>query len=211
MRAILHNVEDWLSILRENVIVRACKCYQGFAGQGIKQRIAGVRMDDPARNAPILQGMLAAMQRLNSALSKDVGEGRFVTFVAVLCTPGSSRVELLSAGHGPLFLYSLREDRFDAMSAQGLPLGLIPDMVSEPPKALDLRPGDLLVLTTDGFFEWANEKDEQFGVKRMEDTIRAARDKSPAEVITTLYKAVVEFSCGTKQADDLTAIIIKKN
>jgi serine phosphatase RsbU (regulator of sigma subunit) len=162
-------------------------------------------------NFTVEQDMLAAMQGLNSALSKDVGEGRFVTFVAVLCTPGSSRVELLSAGHGPLFFYSLREDRFDAMSAQGLPLGLIPDMVSEPPKALDLRPGDLLVLTTDGFFEWANQKDELFGAKRMEDTIRAAREKSPAQVITTLYKAVVEFSCGTKQADDLTAIIIKKN
>ena len=155
-------------------------------------------------------GLMTAMERVNSALSKDVGEGRFVTFVAALCSPTSSQVELLSAGHGPLFVYWLREDRFDEMSAQGLPLGLMPDLASEPPKILDFQSGDLLVLTTDGFFEWANASDEQFGAKRLQDTIRASREKSPAEIIAGLYKAVVAFSEGTKQADDLTAVVIKR-
>jgi serine phosphatase RsbU (regulator of sigma subunit) len=154
--------------------------------------------------------MLMAMQQVNAALSKDVGRGRFVTFVAVICTPGSPRVELLSAGHGPLFHYLLRQDSFDAIASQGLPLGLMPDFVSDPPKILDLNPGDLLVLTTDGFFEWANAQEEQFGVKRMEDTIRASREKTPAEIISALYKAVIEFSGGTKQDDDLTAVVIKR-
>jgi serine phosphatase RsbU (regulator of sigma subunit) len=153
---------------------------------------------------------MTAMERVNSALSKDVGEGRFVTFVAAICSPTSSQVELLSAGHGPLFVYWLREDRFDEMSAQGLPLGLMPDLASEPPKILDFQSGDLLVLTTDGFFEWTNGRDEQFGAKRLQDTIRASREKSPAEIIAGLYKAVVQFSEGTKQADDLTAVVIKR-
>jgi serine phosphatase RsbU (regulator of sigma subunit) len=155
-------------------------------------------------------GMLTAMERVNAALNRDVGPRRFVTFVAVICTPGSSRVEMLSAGHGPLFLYTLREDRFDAMPAQGLPLGLMPELGSGPPVVLDLNPGDLLVLATDGFFEWANAQDEQFGEERMEDTIREARERPPAEIISALYKAVIEFSGGTKQDDDLTAVVIKR-
>ena len=120
--------------------------------------------------------MLTAMQRVNAALNQDVGPRRFVTFVATICTPGSSRVELLSAGHGPLFLYWLRDDRFDAMPAQGLPLGLMPDLGSDPPKVLEFNSGDLLVITTDGFFEWANAQEEQFGEERMEDVIRASRE-----------------------------------
>ena len=155
-------------------------------------------------------GMLAAMQQVNAALSKDLGPGRFVTFVAVICTPGSSHVELLSAGHGPLFLYMLRQDAFDEMPAQCLPLGLMPDLVSEPPKVLELNRGDLLVLTTDGFFEWANAQDEQFRVKRMQDTVRASKEKPPAEIISALYKAVIDFSGGTTQDDDLTALVIKR-
>jgi serine phosphatase RsbU (regulator of sigma subunit) len=154
--------------------------------------------------------MLTAMQKLNVDLSKDVGRARFVTFVAVICTPGSSRVELLSAGHAPLFLYSHRQDSFDEISAQAPPLGLMPDLISDPPVILELNPGDLLVLTTDGFFEWANAHEEQFGVDRMEDTIRASREKTPTEIISALYKAVIEFSGGTKQDDDLTALIIKR-
>ncbi|HZD47260.1 MAG TPA: SpoIIE family protein phosphatase [Silvibacterium sp.] len=155
-------------------------------------------------------GLLTAMQRVNAALAQDTGPRRFVTFVAVMCTPGNSRIELLSAGHGPLYVYWLREDRFDAMPAQGLPLGLLPDLGSDPPKILEFNPGDLLVITTDGFFEWANAQEEQFGDERMEATIRASRDKAPAEIISDLYKAVIDFSGGTSQDDDLTAIIIKR-
>jgi serine phosphatase RsbU (regulator of sigma subunit) len=96
------------------------------------------------------------------------------------------------------------------MSAQGLPLGLISELASGPPEVLSFYAGDLLVLTTDGFFEWANSKDEQFGVKRLEETIRASREKPPAEIIAALYKAVIDFSEGTKQGDDLTAVVIRK-
>jgi serine phosphatase RsbU (regulator of sigma subunit) len=154
--------------------------------------------------------LLATMEQINALLAGDIGEGRFVTFVTVVCTPGNSCVELLSAGHGPLFLYVLKEDRFEEMGAQGLPLGIVADLVSEPPRALDLGPGDLLVLATDGFFEWANPQNELFGAKRLEQAIRTSRAKHPSEVISDLYQSVIEFSGGTKQQDDLTAVIIKR-
>jgi len=153
---------------------------------------------------------MPAMEQINASLAGDIGEGNFVTFVTAVCAPGSSRVELLSAGHGPLFLYVLKDDRFDEMGSQGLPLGIIANFVSEPPQVLDLSPGDLLVLTTDGFFEWANPQDELFGPKRLEHVIRTSKVKHPSEIISDLYHAVIEFSGGTKQQDDLTAVIIKR-
>jgi len=155
-------------------------------------------------------GLMPAMERINAAIAGDIGEGQFVTFVTAVCAPGSSRVELLSAGHGPLFFYTLKDDRFDQMGAQALPLGIIADFVSEPPRDLDLNSGDLLVLATDGFFEWVNPQNELFGPKRMEHVIRSSRLKHPTEIISDLYRAVIEFSGGTKQQDDLTAVIIKR-
>ena len=155
-------------------------------------------------------GLLESMTRINAALSGDVGEGRFVTFVAAICSPTDSKVELLSAGHGPLFVYLLRQDRFDEMGAQGLPFGISPTLVSDPPQVLDFRPGDMLILTTDGFFEWAKADGELFGTKRMEDSIRATKEKHPREIIKSLYDAVLQFSDGTAQQDDLTAIVIKR-
>lgn len=154
--------------------------------------------------------LMATMTQINSLVAGDIGEGRFVTFVTVVCTPGNSHVELLSAGHGPLFFYVIREDRFEEIGAQGLPLGIVADLVSEPSRSLDFGPGDLLVLTTDGFFEWANPQNELFGSTRLEQAIRASREKHPSEIISDLYQAVIEFSGGTMQQDDLTAVIIKR-
>jgi serine phosphatase RsbU (regulator of sigma subunit) len=154
-------------------------------------------------------GLLEAMEQLNSELIRDIGEGRFVTFVAVVFAAGCRRVELLSAGHGPSFVYVLKEDRFKEIGAQGLPLGISSQLISDPPEILELYAGDVLVLATDGFLEWTNREGEQFGVKRLEETIRKSKEKRASELIATLYGAVLAFSGGTKQQDDLTAVVIK--
>lgn len=156
------------------------------------------------------QDLTTALKRINQELGADLTTGRFVTFVAAVCCPGCPDVEVLSAGHGPILIYSRPEDRFTEMNAQALPFGILPSLCPDPSAHLQLQSGDLVLLTTDGFFEWENDRGEQFGVNRMEDVIRAARDSASAEIITRLYETVTAFSNGTKQQDDLTAVIIKR-
>ncbi len=198
---------DWQLLADGKVLVALAD----VTGHGIGPALlASVCRAYARANFRVGTGLLAAMEQLNAALAEDIGEGRFVTFVAAVCTPGNSRVELLSAGHGPLFLYVLKEDFFEEMGAQGLPLGVVATMVSEPPQVLELNCGDLLVLVTDGFFEWANSQGELFGPKRLEEVIRASKEKQPKEIISALYQATIAFSGGTKQQDDLTVVIIKR-
>jgi serine phosphatase RsbU (regulator of sigma subunit) len=73
-----------------------------------------------------------------------------------------------------------------------------------------MAPGDLLMFATDGFFEWANAREERFGTERLGQTIRAAREKSAVEIIASLHQEVLRFAGGTKQMDDLTAIVLKR-
>lgn len=198
---------DWQLLQDGRVVVALAD----VTGHGIGPALLAAVCRSYARaNFRVGKGLLDAMAHLNTALATDIGEGRFVTFVATVCTPGSSRVELLSAGHGPLFLYVWKEDCFEEMGAQGLPLGIVAEMVSEPPKILELNRGDLLVLATDGFFEWANPQGELFGAKRLEEVIRSSKEKQPREIISALYQATIAFSEGTKQQDDLTVVIIKR-
>ncbi len=156
------------------------------------------------------KGFLESMERINAAVSTDVGEGRFVMFAAAIVGVANSQLELLSAGQAPLFIYWLQHDRFDKMKAQGLPLGISSEFISDPPHNLPFSPGDLLVLTTDGFFEWANPKGELFGTERLENSVRAHRERSAAEIISSLYEDVLRYSEGTGQNDDLTAVVIKR-
>jgi serine phosphatase RsbU (regulator of sigma subunit) len=129
-------------------------------------------------------GLFSGMERIDAAVSIDVGEGRFVTFVAAVCDPASSCVQLLSAGRGPLLLFVSKEDRFEQMGAQRPPLGIVPSLISEPPRVLELNSGDMLVLVTDGFFEWGNAQEELFGLQRMHDVIRISKDKTRSELLS---------------------------
>ena len=72
-----------------------------------------------------------------------------------------------------------------------------------------MAPGDLLVLATDGFFEWANAHDEEFGLARLQDDIHSTRDLQSSEIIAQLHAAVVKFAGGTDQQDDPTALVFK--
>jgi len=147
---------------------------------------------------------------INQALQHDLTPERFVTFAAAVCAPDAAEAEILSAGHGPLLVYSRSLDRFTELEAQAVPFGILPFFNSDPPARLRLNPGDLLLLITDGFCEWENDRGEDFGVQRVEEVIRASRDRSSAEIIAKLYDAVLTFANGTSQKDDLTAVLIKR-
>ena len=96
------------------------------------------------------------------------------------------------------------------MEAQAVPFGILPFFNSDPPARLQMHPGDLVLLVTDGFYEWENDRGEDFGVQRLEKVIRASRDCSSSEIIARLYDAVITFANGTSQKDDLTAVLIKR-
>jgi serine phosphatase RsbU (regulator of sigma subunit) len=154
--------------------------------------------------------MFGAFTAINDSISRDLDPGRFVTFVGVACTPDTGHLEVLSAGHGPLLSYSSKNDAFTEVDSQGVPLGILPEFSSAPSTPLYLEPGDLFFLITDGFFEWANPEAEEFGEVRFKEVIRSARHLPPDAIIQSLYDAVLKFSRGTRQQDDLTAVIIKR-
>jgi sigma-B regulation protein RsbU (phosphoserine phosphatase) len=73
-----------------------------------------------------------------------------------------------------------------------------------------LAPGDMVLLVTDGFYEWENPDGEEFGLRRLEEVIRESRDSRAEEGIVRLRSAVEKFCKGTEQKDDLTAVILKR-
>jgi serine phosphatase RsbU (regulator of sigma subunit) len=154
--------------------------------------------------------LLPAITQINASIARDLDQARFVTFAGVSCVPGTGELEVLSAGHGPILLYSAASDSFRDIDSQGVPLGILPDLVSEPPTKIHLQNGDIFLLITDGFVEFENPAHEEFGKQRLEEVVRKSRALSPEQIIKALYDAVLAFSNGTRQQDDLTAVLIKR-
>ncbi len=149
------------------------------------------------------------LQRINQSFSEDLTLGRFATFVAVVCRSGEDKVELLSAGHAPLFVYSHSTGELQIFPAHDVPLGILPQLTGTS-QMVPMETGDLLLLITDGFLEWENSAGEDFGTARLEQTIRSSGHLPPEEIIAEIYTRVLDFVGDSPQQDDLTAVVIKK-
>jgi serine phosphatase RsbU (regulator of sigma subunit) len=198
---------DWTTLPDGKLVVTLADA----TGHGIAPALLATACRAYARSSfGAVPGLTAALENINQALGADLPPGRFVTFVAATCGPGGPEVELLSAGHGPNFVYFRSDDRLTTLNAQAVPIGVLPFFRSDAPARLELRSGDLVLLATDGFFEWENDRREPFGIERMGDVIRETRDQPAAAIIAALHESVLRFANGTRQQDDLTAVIIKR-
>jgi phosphoserine phosphatase len=156
------------------------------------------------------QDLAAIVGRINALLCNDLPDDRFVTAFFGVLSPAKHTLSYLSAGQGPLVRYDRATDEIVELRANALPLGIVPDLDTNQPDQFVMQPGDMMILVTDGFFEWTDAEDEQFGMARIHQVIRENRDRPSGEIIQALYQAVCSFAAGTPQDDDLTAVIIKR-
>lgn len=146
----------------------------------------------------------------NSLLIQDLAGSRYVTLcLAVLDVPAST-VSFASAGHGPLLHYRAATDTFDELEVSGPPLGLFDGSAYPPPPPIHLAPGDMFVVPTDGFYEYARADGEFFGNERIQAVLRAHHAESCAVMAEKLYEAVLTFAGGAPQIDDMTVVIVKR-
>lgn len=156
-------------------------------------------------------GVGEVLSTVNDLLQADLDGARFVTcFLGVLDAAAAS-LRYASAGHGPMLFYRRAADTFEEVSATGLPLAIMEGADYEQTLDWQFESGDFAVITTDGFFEAADETKDQFGMERMKDLLRCCRDEPAETMIRRLHEAVLSFTAGEPQADDLTAVVIKKS
>jgi len=180
-------------------------------GHGIGPALVSVSCRAYARASLLADGRGdGVLGRLNSLLAEDLESNRFVTFAVIFLDPKLCSVKILSAGHGPILWYRHAADKMDTIEAQGIPLGMLEGFDYEGADEGPLGEGDFVALVTDGFFEWENPEGEDFGVARMEAVLRDSRDLPAEEMVEKLRAAVDVFCRGTKQMDDLTAVILKR-
>ncbi|UCG34336.1 MAG: SpoIIE family protein phosphatase [Phycisphaerales bacterium] len=147
---------------------------------------------------------------VNDLLAEDLPNDRFVTAFLGALDLGNHELTYIAAGQGPLLHYHHASGRTDVLPAGDVPLGIMEGHLFEVSNQLDLAPGDVFCLLTDGFYEWARPDTEHFGEDRVVEIIRANAALPPDRLIQHIYQSVLAFASGTTQADDLTAIVIQR-
>jgi sigma-B regulation protein RsbU (phosphoserine phosphatase) len=73
-----------------------------------------------------------------------------------------------------------------------------------------IRPGDALVLFTDGVSEAMDEAGEEWGEEPMERIVKLHLGESAETILSRLVEGIKAHSKETAQSDDITMIVAKK-
>ncbi|ABA56736.1 GAF domain-containing SpoIIE family protein phosphatase [Nitrosococcus oceani] len=148
---------------------------------------------------------------VNRLLSEDIPDDRFVTVFFALLSPHNQELVFTSAGHGPILLFQAKDNQIQKLPTHGPPIGIIPNITYEGWDRLCFNQGDMLITFTDGFFEWVNPEGKPFGVERICKIVKNYPTLPAANIIQQIYSELLAYTQGVPQADDLTALLIKKN
>ena len=149
------------------------------------------------------------LTKANNVLAEDVGYERYVTLFLARLNPRRRSMAYVNAGHIPGYIFGASGEVISTLRRTGIPLGLRPDTVYHESGEIELAPGQIMLILTDGFEEAVAPNDEMFGTERVLDIVKKHRDRSAAEIIEELHRQVRAFSENAPQLDDLTAILIK--
>jgi len=145
------------------------------------------------------------VERVNRVMARNTTEGKFITLFYALLDLDRKTLQYTSAGHNPAIL--TREDGVQLRLEQGgLIVGAFLESVYEQGE-IDLRPGDRLVMFTDGLSEAVNRNGEELGEKRLAEIARNNRQLSAEALHRCLLDRVADF-CGGEFEDDATVLIV---
>jgi sigma-B regulation protein RsbU (phosphoserine phosphatase) len=152
------------------------------------------------------------VQDVNKQISHDVEEsGRFMTLFFSEIDRQNNKIRWVRAGHDPAMIYDPVSTRFKDLNGSGLPLGVLGVFDNSVYTQFEhtIRPGQLILIGTDGIWESHNPQGEMFGKARFKDIIKTHVDLPAKEIIGLVISALDEFSHPLQKEDDVTLVIVK--
>jgi phosphoserine phosphatase len=179
-------------------------------GHGLGPALSITQFRSMVRVAHRLASSLSQLVvHVNEQLVEDGRDCRFITaFIGVL-DPERHEINYYAPGQGALLHFVAATGRCRWLEATTMPMGITSDPNPSAGAPIELAPGDLFVLLTDGFYEHANLGGEQFGRQRVEQVVRQRHGEPAQTVIDGVREAARTFS-DQPQTDDQTALVIRR-
>jgi len=175
----------------------------------------------PALSATQVRAMLRVAQRLgadlddtfrhiNDQLVDDLPEDRFVTAFLGHLDPVSHALHYHSGGQGPLLHFHAADGTCDVHPPTTAPLGAMAQIFLRAPRVIDLAPGDVFALLSDGVYEYCNAANEEFSEQRVVELLRRHHREPMARLRDRLLGELRQFGQGAPQLDDISIVLIRR-
>jgi len=181
------------------------------SGHGIGPALSVTQMHAMLRMAFRMNADLeTAFRQVNDQLAATLPDSNFVTAFIGLLEPDRHRLRFLSGGQSPILHFHFALGRFSLLKPTSFPMGAMPLATSRSAVAIELAPGDLLALASDGIYEQENAAGEPFGVERFKDLLATLHEHPADEIAARLIAALDAHAGGMTQDDDVTMVIVKR-
>jgi PAS domain S-box-containing protein len=146
---------------------------------------------------------------VNQLLIEDIEGDRYVTLLVARIDLAERALIFASAGHSAGYVLDRKGTIRHVLASMDVPLGVHLGQTFRTSTELPIRPGDMVLLLTDGLVEARAPNDQPFSLERVLEVVRYYKEASAHQIVENLYHAVRAFAQNHPQRDDMTALIIK--
>jgi sigma-B regulation protein RsbU (phosphoserine phosphatase) len=148
------------------------------------------------------------LQNANRQRYQGTNEEKFVTFFLGSLDTENHTFRYSSGGHEYPFLLHA-DNKFTRLKTGGLPLGVMDNQDYEE-ETIDMKPGDKLVIFSDGILDSQNKNDEMFGEKRLEQLLLKENKNTGKELMDNTFSASINHNENPQPFDDMTMVVLSR-
>ena len=148
------------------------------------------------------------LRNTNTLLLQMSRSDMFVTVFYAVFDPAEGSLTFARAGHDRPLILGRGHAECHSLGAQGMALGLF-DHVELEEAEVGLRPGDVLVLYTDGITDASSPGGEFFGVDRLQETVCSASARTAQGLCDLIFERVARFQEDAVQHDDMAVLVVR--
>jgi sigma-B regulation protein RsbU (phosphoserine phosphatase) len=180
------------------------------AGKGIGPALLMANLQASLRTAAEMDIPLReAAAKINTLVYENTPPELFITFFFASVDPASGTIEYVNAGHNPPLLLG-GGGRRKELCEGGLLLGVVPS-ASYRQGVAEFRPGDTLLMYTDGVSEAMNDLEEEFGENRIAGLAMANSDMKLSGMLQKIEEEVRSFQQSPDFRDDFTLLAVRQS
>ena len=147
------------------------------------------------------------LSAVNHRILEETGAEQFVTVFYGVLDPITGKLVYCNAGHCLPLLFGARDDAVRELRTTGMALGITDDVTWEQ-EIVQLAPGDMLVLYTDGVTEAQNEHRALFSEERLQACVQPNLGRSAQDIQDAVIANVEEFVGDAPQSDDVALAVV---
>ena len=144
---------------------------------------------------------------VNRELMQVNDTGYFVTALYGILNDSDGKFHYARAGHSVPLLLDAGRQPVEVGNGVGHPLGLFEEMLVDE-ASLDLVPGSMLLLYTDGVTEAVDAQGEFFGDERLLAALQSSNGVGPDQTCEAIWSALQAYRAGGSQEDDVTLLAV---